>query len=34
MAGVQLKDTPLYTACSLLRDAIDDYLDHEYKDKA
>lgn len=27
MAGAQLKDTPLYTACEMLRGAIDDYLD-------
>lgn len=33
MAGAQLKDTPMFAACSRLRDAIDDYLDHEYREK-
>lgn len=31
MAGAQLKDTPLYTACEMLRGAIDDYLDRVEK---
>ena len=31
MAGAQLKDTPLYTACEMLRGAIDEYLDRVEK---